>query len=87
VRYQLQTTAPFLLTARPKAGSGIKISEFPALKKWRDLILERPGVEKGRNVPSPHKALDQEKMSEEEIAAAAKKNAAWIQAGMKADAK
>ncbi|KAK6072961.1 glutathione S-transferase [Seiridium cupressi] len=69
------------------AGSGVDISEFPALKKWRDLLLTRPGLEKGRHVPSPHKSLDQEKMSEEEIAAAAKKNASWIQTGMKDDAK
>ncbi|KAI0167317.1 glutathione S-transferase [Pestalotiopsis sp. NC0098] len=69
------------------AGSGVDINEFPALKKWRDLLLTRPGLEKGRHVPSPHKALEQENLTEEQIAEAAKKNAGWIQAGMKADKK
>jgi glutathione S-transferase len=44
-------------------------------------------LEKGRHVPSPHKALEQEKQSDEEIAAAAQQNAGWIQSGMKSDAK
>lgn len=72
---------------KTKAGSGVDINEFPALKKWRDLLLTRPGLEKGRHVPSPHKALEQENLTEEQIAEAAKKNAGWIQAGMKADKK
>ncbi|KAF7533887.1 hypothetical protein G7054_g6703 [Neopestalotiopsis clavispora] len=69
------------------AASGVDINEFPALKKWRDLLLTRPGVEKGRHVPSQHKALEYENMTEEEIAAQAQKNAGWIQKGMKEDKK
>ncbi|KAH8198604.1 hypothetical protein TruAng_007236 [Truncatella angustata] len=69
------------------AGSGVDINEFPALKRWRDLLLSRPGLEKGRQVPSPHKALEQENQSEADIAAAAQKNASWIQSGMKEDSK
>lgn len=63
------------------------INEFPALKKWRDLMLARPGLEKGRHVPSPHKALESEKMTSEEIDKAAEASKAWVQQGMKADAK
>jgi glutathione S-transferase len=65
----------------------VDINEFPALKKWRDLLLTRPGLEKGRHVPSQHKALEYENMTEEEIAAQAQKNAGWIQKGMKEDKK
>ncbi|KAI9775222.1 MAG: hypothetical protein M1839_001340 [Geoglossum umbratile] len=68
------------------AWCGINIDEFPALKAWRDRMLARPGVEKGRHVPSPHKISDPVKDAEQ-----AEKQAAeirkWVQEGMKADAK
>ena len=68
------------------AYAGIKIDEFPALKAWRDRMLARPGVEKGRHVPSPHKIADPEQNKEqaEKDAAEARK---WILEGAKADAK
>ncbi|KAI1852408.1 hypothetical protein JX266_002586 [Neoarthrinium moseri] len=69
------------------AMAGVDINEFPALKQWRDRLLERPGLEKGRHVPSPHRALEQEKLTDEEIEKQAEKNRAWVQAGMKNDAK
>jgi glutathione S-transferase len=68
------------------AYAGIQIDEFPALKAWRDRMLARPGVEKGRHVPSPHKIADPEQNKEqaEKDAAEARK---WILEGAKADAK
>lgn len=49
-------------------------------------MAERPGVEKGRHVPDPHtiKDLLKDKAKMEEHAASAR---AWVQAGMKQDAK
>lgn len=66
--------------------AGVDIDEFPKLKEWDERMLARPGVEKGRHVPDPHRmkelAKDQKKV--EEHAAEARK---WVQAGMAADAK
>jgi glutathione S-transferase len=49
-------------------------------------MFARPGVEKGRNVPTPHRMKelknDQAKMKEQ-----AEKSKAWVQQGMAADAK
>ncbi|KAH8664177.1 glutathione S-transferase [Xylariales sp. PMI_506] len=69
------------------AWAGVDINEFPALKAWRDKLLARPGLEKGRNIPSPHKALDHEKLSDAELDKAAESARTWVQAGMKEDAK
>jgi glutathione S-transferase len=46
----------------------------------------RPGVEKGRHVPDPHKIKEvlKDKAKMEQQAADARK---WVQAGMQADAK
>lgn len=63
------------------------IDEFPSLKKWLFKLLERPGFEKGRHVPSQHKAFEMAKMSEEELEARAAGPRAWVQQGMKDDAK
>jgi len=70
------------------AGSwaGIKMDDFPHLNAWIDKILTRPGSEKGRHVPSPHKALDNRNKTEEELDAAAASTRAWVQQGMQADA-
>ena len=46
------------------AWAGIDIDEFPHLKKWDERMLARPGVEKGRHVPSPHRIKE---MSKEEM--------------------
>jgi len=66
--------------------AGIDIEEFPALKAWEDRMASRPGVEKGRHVPEPHtiKELMKDKAKMEKRAA---ENRAWVQAGMKEDAK
>ena len=67
--------------------SGIDISPFTHLKAWVDRMLQRPGVEKGRNVPEPHLAFEREKLSEEELEAKAAKAREWIIRGMNQDAK
>jgi hypothetical protein len=70
-----------------KGWAGIKIDEFPYLDAWIERMLKRPGVEKGRHVPSPHTALDQRNMTEEELDKKAESSRAWVQQGMAADAK
>jgi len=67
--------------------AGVRLDEFPHLKAWVNKILSRPGCEKGRHVPTPHKALDNWKKSDEEMDAAAASTRAWVQQGMQADAK
>lgn len=49
--------------------------------------LERPGFEKGRNVPSPHKALEHLSKTEEELKEMSMASRNWIQSQMKEDAK
>ncbi|KAI1908321.1 Glutathione S-transferase 2 [Ophidiomyces ophidiicola] len=66
--------------------SGIDIDEFPHLKAWEEMMLQREGVEKGRHVPTKHvvKELMKDKEAMEKTAAQARE---WIQKGMKGDAK
>lgn len=66
--------------------AGVDIDEFPNLKKWLFKLLERPGFEKGRHVPTRHNAFEMAKLSEEELEAKAAGPRAWVQQGMKADA-
>ena len=44
--------------------AGVDIDEFPHLKAWENRMLARPGVERGRHVPSPHRMKE---MSKEEM--------------------
>ncbi|KAH8889161.1 glutathione S-transferase [Thozetella sp. PMI_491] len=37
---------------------GVSLDEFPYLEQWLNRLLERPGFEKGRHVPSRHTAFD-----------------------------
>jgi glutathione S-transferase len=37
--------------------AGLDIEEFPNVKKWLYKLLERPGFEAGRHVPTPHKSF------------------------------
>lgn len=67
--------------------AGVDIDEFPNLKKWLFKLLKRPGFEKGRNVPSEHKAFELAKLSDEELDAKASGSRAWVQNGMQEDAK
>jgi glutathione S-transferase len=71
----------------PKGSLSLDIEEFPHLKKWLYALLERPGFERGRNVPTKHKAFDVLKLSEEEKEKQAEANRAWILKGMQDDAK
>lgn len=66
--------------------AGIDIEEFPHVKAWEELMASRPGLEKGRHVPNPHtiKELLKDKEAVEKSAAQTR---AWVQAGMKDDAK
>ena len=41
--------------------AGVDIDEFPHLKAWEERMLARPGVEKGRHVPDPHRMKDMSK--------------------------
>jgi glutathione S-transferase len=67
--------------------AGLDIEEFPHLKKWLYTLLERPGFERGRHVPTPHTAFDSNKLTEEEIEAKAESARKWVQDSMKAEAK
>lgn len=66
--------------------SGVEIEDFPNLKAWEERMAKREGVEKGRHVPTRHtiKDLLKDKAAMEKHAAESK---AWIQQGMKKDAK
>lgn len=66
--------------------AGVDIDEFPHLKDWEERMLERPGVEKGRHVPSPHrmKEMLKDKAATERHAS---ESAAWIQREQAKDAK
>ncbi|KAF4993906.1 hypothetical protein FGRMN_6153 [Fusarium graminum] len=66
--------------------AGVDLSEFPNLEKWLYRLLERPGFEAGRHVPTHHTAFDHNKMSEEELEKKAAGSRGWIQSGMKDDA-
>ncbi|ROT35541.1 glutathione S-transferase GstA [Sodiomyces alkalinus F11] len=67
--------------------SGIDIEEFPTLKTWLYKLLERPGFEKGRHVPDRHTAFEQKKLSPEDMEKQAAAARAWVQSGMKEDAR
>lgn len=67
--------------------AGVDISEFPNVKKWEDMMYERPAVQKGGDVPKPLKI---KKMLAEDPEAAekyAKESSKWIMQGMKEDEK
>jgi glutathione S-transferase len=63
----------------------IDIEEFTHLKAWEERMLQRPAVEKGRNVPSKHTIKEMAK-DKATMDAAASKTREWIQASMKEDA-
>ncbi|KAK0635729.1 glutathione S-transferase [Bombardia bombarda] len=47
--------------------AGISLDEFPHLNAWLEKLLARPGIEKGRNVPNKHTALETKNVSKEEL--------------------
>ncbi|KAI1080690.1 glutathione S-transferase GstA [Whalleya microplaca] len=67
--------------------SGVDMKEFPVLNEWLQRLLKRPGVEKGRHVPSPHTYEAQQKLTDEEIEQKSAATRKWVQASMKEEAK
>lgn len=70
--------------------AGVDIDEFPSLKAWTERMLARPGVEKGRHVPDPHKLEDlykKWKADPKVLDNYGKATASWIKKGMDQDAK
>ncbi|KAF4446398.1 hypothetical protein F53441_9966 [Fusarium austroafricanum] len=63
-----------------------QIDEFSRVKKWMYRLLERPGFEKGRNVPTPHIYLQLNELPSEELKKLGRERSAWIQEAMKGDA-
>jgi glutathione S-transferase len=66
--------------------AGVEIDEFPHLKAWEEMMMRRDGVEKGRHVPSPHRIKEMMK-DKEAVERHAVQSRAWVQEGMKGDAK
>lgn len=66
--------------------AGVDIDEFPHLKAWEERMLTRPGVERGRHVPRPHKVKELLK-DKEGNEKAAKADREWILRGQENDAK
>lgn len=66
--------------------AGVDIEEFPYLKAWEERMAAREGVEKGRHVPDKHTIKDLLR-NKEEMEKSAGEARAWIQEGMKKDAK
>ncbi|KAI0159863.1 glutathione S-transferase [Hypoxylon sp. FL1284] len=67
--------------------SGIDITEFPVLDQWVKRMLERPGVEKGRHVPTKHGYEAMQTLSREQVDELLTGNKKWIQESMKEEAK
>jgi len=66
--------------------AGLDINEFPNLKKWEEMLEQRPAMQKGRDVPTQHrgKFLPENEEEMEKKAAEARE---WIMRGMKDDEK
>ncbi|KAI1375122.1 glutathione S-transferase [Hypoxylon crocopeplum] len=67
--------------------AGIDMTEFPLLDQWVERMLKRPGVEKGRHVPTKHTYEEQRSLTSEELDKKAVEGRKWVQAGMKGDSK
>ena len=63
------------------------MKEFPVLQEWVERMLKRPGVEKGRHVPSPHPYEKYKDLSSEEMDKTAAPLRNWVQSSMKEEAK
>lgn len=77
------TTIGWVMSA---AWAGIEIDEFSHLKAWEEMMMKRDGVERGRHVPSPHRIKEMMK-DKEAVEKHAAQSRAWVQEGMKSDAK
>ncbi|KAI2466717.1 glutathione S-transferase [Annulohypoxylon bovei var. microspora] len=67
--------------------AGVDMAEFPVLEQWVQRMLKRPGVEKGRHVPSKHNYEDIQQYTQEQIEEKAAGARKWIQESMKEEAK
>ncbi|KAI1642873.1 glutathione S-transferase [Daldinia loculata] len=67
--------------------AGIDMDEFPILNEWVERMLKRPGVEKGRHVPSQHIYEKHQATSNEEMEKQAAPLRDWVQSSMKEEAK
>ncbi|KAI1464507.1 glutathione S-transferase [Daldinia caldariorum] len=65
----------------------INMEEFPALQEWVERMLKRPGVEKGRHVPSPHVYETYQILSDEEMDQRAARLRDWVKSSMNEEAK
>lgn len=63
------------------------MDEFPILNEWVERMLKRPGVEKGRHVPSQHIYEKHQATSNEEMEKQAAPLRDWVQSSMKEEAK
>ncbi|KAH9889752.1 glutathione S-transferase [Xylariomycetidae sp. FL2044] len=59
------------------------LDEFVHVKAYMYKLLERPGFERGRHVPTPHRYLKLVDHSEEDIKKLGAQNIGWIQEAMK----
>ena len=66
--------------------AGVDIDEFPHVKAWEERMLKRPGVEKGRHVPTPH-FMKEILANKEETDKLAARIAEWMQREQAKDAK
>uniref|UniRef100_A0A8H7K576 GST N-terminal domain-containing protein n=1 Tax=Bionectria ochroleuca TaxID=29856 RepID=A0A8H7K576_BIOOC len=64
----------------------LSIDEFPHVKKWLYTLLVCPGFEEGCNAPGPHRYLNMNDISEEELNSIAASLGTWIIDAMKRDA-
>lgn len=64
----------------------VDIDEFPTLKEWEERMLQRPGVEKGRHVPSRHR-MKELLQNKEETEKLAKEVSEWVIKAQTEDAK
>jgi len=62
----------------------VDIEEFPNLKKWEEMLEQRPAIRKGRDVPRPYRGKVSLK-NEEENERRAREASEWIMKGMKED--
>jgi glutathione S-transferase len=68
--------------------SGLRsIDEFSNVSKWFWALLDRPGFEKGGNIPGPNKYLATNKMTDQEMNKLSEPTIEWIAEAMRRDAK
>ena len=63
---------------------GVKVEEFPNVKKWLGTINERPAVQRGLKVPGPFKMKERMKTKEGDKEYA-KHHSDWVMKGQSED--